>query len=60
MDNSIYLEQPLFPLAVVLPRMLASIEIELANAGPERKPRLRQRAELTRYLLTPGSQQDRA
>jgi hypothetical protein len=60
MDNSPYLDLLLFPLAVALPRMLASIEIELANAGPERKPRLRQRAELIRYLLMPGTEQDRA
>ena len=50
-----YLDQPLVPLAVALPRMLEKIETELANenlkAAEER--RLRQRAELIRGLLMP-------
>jgi hypothetical protein len=52
MNNSPYLDQPLFPLAVVLPRMLASIEIELGTAGLRERPRLRERAELVQRLLS--------
>jgi hypothetical protein len=37
MDNSPYLDRPLLPLAVALPRMLEKIEVELAAAGPERR-----------------------
>ena len=39
------------PLAVALPRMLASIEVKLATTGPTEKQRLRERAELVRGLL---------
>ena len=53
MKNSPYLDRPLLPLAVVLPRMLAKIEADLATAGPAKARRLRQRAELIRGLLTP-------
>jgi hypothetical protein len=41
-------------VAVALPRMLESIEAELATAGPAKTRRLRQRAELIRGLLTPS------
>jgi len=55
MNNSPYLDKPLFPLAVALPRMLEKIETELANdnldAAEERRPR--QRAEMIRWLLLP-------
>jgi hypothetical protein len=53
--SSHYLDRPLVPLAVALPRMLEQIEIELASEprAPE-KWRLRQRAELVRELLTPS------
>ena len=53
MKNSPYLDRPLLPLAVALPRMLAKIETDLATAGPAETRRLRQRAELIRGLLTP-------
>ena len=53
MKNSPYLDRPLFPLAVALPRMLEKIEANLATAGPGETRRLRQRAELIRGLLTP-------
>jgi len=55
MHNSPYLDKPLFPLAVALPRMLEKIETELANDNLEaaEERRLRQRAELIRGLLTP-------
>jgi hypothetical protein len=49
-----YLDQPLVPLAVALPRMLEKIETELANENLEAtERRLRQRAELIRGLLMP-------
>ena len=48
MKNSPYLDRPLLPLAVVLPRMLAQIEAHLATAGPAEMRRLHQRAELIR------------
>ena len=50
MNNSPYLDRPLLPLAVVLPRMLEKIEADLATAGPAKARRLRQRAELIREL----------
>ena len=53
MNNSPYLDRPLLPLAVALPRMLAEIEADLATAGPAETRRLHQRAELIRELLTP-------
>jgi hypothetical protein len=53
MNNSPYLDRPLLPLSVALPRMLEKIEAELATAGPAKTRRLRQRAELIRELLTP-------
>jgi hypothetical protein len=34
MNNSPYLDRPLFPLGVALPRMLERIEAELATARP--------------------------
>jgi hypothetical protein len=48
-----YLQQPIRPLAVVLPRLLAQIEAELANQKmtPAEKWRLRLRAGLIRSLL---------
>jgi hypothetical protein len=50
-----YLEQPLLPLAVALPRMLEQIETKLAskNIGAAEKWRLRLRAGLIRRLLLP-------
>jgi hypothetical protein len=53
MNNSPYLDRPLLPLTVALPRMLKKIEIELTTAGPYETRRLRQRAELIRELLAP-------
>ena len=53
MNNSPYLDRPLLPLAVALPRMLEKIEVDLATAGPAETRRLRQRAELIRELLAP-------
>jgi len=56
MNNSPYLDRPLLPLAVALPRMLQEIEAELATAGPAETRRLRRRAELIRELIaTAGS-----
>jgi hypothetical protein len=53
--TSPYLDQPLLPLAVALPRMLEQIEAELANVkvSAAEKWRLRQRAEMVRGLLKP-------
>ena len=53
--TSPYLEQPLLPLAVALPRLLGKIEVELANKQLEaaEEERLRQRAELIHGLLAP-------
>jgi hypothetical protein len=51
--SSPYLDRPLVPLAVALPRMLETIEAELATADPDQKPQLRWRAELIRDLLAP-------
>ena len=50
-----YLDRPLLPLAVALPRMLTEIETALATAGPVETRRLRQRAQLILDLLTPRS-----
>jgi hypothetical protein len=51
MNNSPYLDKPLFPLAVALPRMLERIEGELAAALPAEQECLLERAELIRGLL---------
>ena len=51
--TSPYLDRPLLPLAVALPRMLTEIETALTAAGPVETRRLRQRADLIRELLTP-------
>jgi hypothetical protein len=53
MNHSPYLDRPLLPLAVALPRMLEKIEVDLATAGPAETRRLRERAELIRGLLPP-------
>jgi hypothetical protein len=55
MKNSPYLDKPLFPLAVALPRMLDEIEADLADTtvSAVEKWRLRQRADLIRGLLAP-------
>jgi hypothetical protein len=54
--TSPYLDRPLIPLAVALPRMLDEIEAELADmkVNAAEKWRLRRRAELVRRLLTGG------
>jgi hypothetical protein len=49
--TSPYLSQPLIPLAIALPRMLAEIEVELATALPAERAQLHERAELLRGLL---------
>jgi hypothetical protein len=54
--TSPYLDCPLLPLAVALPRMLTEIETALATAGPVEARRLRQRAQLILDLLTPRLQ----
>ena len=54
MKNSPYLDKPLRPLAVALPRMLAAIEAELPKAEPGERSRLQKRAELIRGLLRSG------
>jgi hypothetical protein len=52
--TSPYLDRPILPLAVVLLRLLAQIEAELATAaGPAEEQWLGQRAELIRGLLAP-------
>jgi hypothetical protein len=56
MNNSPYLDRPLLPLAVALPRMLEKIGVELPIAGPAEAQRLRQRAQLILDLLTPQGQ----
>jgi hypothetical protein len=52
--TSPYLDQPLLPLTVVLPRLLAKIEAELSNEKMQaaEEDRLCKRAELIRGLLT--------
>jgi hypothetical protein len=52
--TSPYLDQPLLPLAVALPRMVRQIETQPAGetAEADERGRLRQRAELIRRLLT--------
>ena len=55
MKNSPYLDRPLLPLAVALPRMLEKVAVELTMAGPVKARRLRQRAQLILDLLTPRS-----
>jgi hypothetical protein len=54
--TSPYLDKPLLPLTVVLPRLLAKIEAELSNEKmePAEGERLRRRARLIRGLLAPG------
>lgn len=52
--TSPYLSQPLLPLAIVVPRMLADIETQLVKAPPSDKAQLRRRAELLRKLLLAG------
>ena len=53
--TSPYLEQPIRPMAVALPRLLAQIEGELANEKLDtaERWRLRLRAGLVRSLLAP-------
>jgi len=50
-----YLNRPLLPLAVALPRLLDQIEADLVNVVLEaaEEKRLRRRAELIRSLLMP-------
>jgi hypothetical protein len=55
MNNSPYLDRPLLPLAVALPRMLEKVAVELTTAGPVEAQRLRQRAELILDLLAPDA-----
>ena len=56
MKNSPYLDRPLLPLAVALPRLLEKIGVELTTAKPAEARRLRQRALLILDLLTPKGQ----
>ena len=51
--TSPYLDRPLLPLTVVLPKMLEQIAAELPTARPAERLRLQRRAELIRGLLTP-------
>jgi hypothetical protein len=53
--TSPYLDGPLLPLAVALPRMLEQIETDLANEKVEAAEKwcLRRRAGLIRWLLAP-------
>ena len=52
--TSPYLDRPLLPLPIALPRMLAEIEGELRLARPEERRRLETRAVLLRNLLVPS------
>ena len=56
MDHSPYLDRPLLPLGVALPRMLEKIAAELITADPAAARRLRQRAQLILDLLAPEGQ----
>jgi hypothetical protein len=56
MKNSPYLDRPLLPLAVALPRLLEKVGLELTTAGPAEARLLRQRAQLILDLLTPQGQ----
>ena len=56
MENSPYLDRPLLPLTVALPRMLEKVGVELTTAGPSEALRLCQRAQLILDLLTPKGQ----
>ena len=51
--TSPYLDRPLLPLAVPLPRMLEKVGVELTTAGPAEAQHLRHRAQLILDLLTP-------
>ena len=53
--TSFYLTQPEIPIAAALSQMLENIELELAEEKLEAADmrRLRRRAELIRWLLTP-------
>jgi len=53
MNHSPYLDLPLLPITVALPRMLVRIEGELPTARPEEKRRLEMRARLIHQLLAP-------
>jgi hypothetical protein len=53
MNHSPYLDLPLLPLDIAVPRMLEKIEVEITTAGPEEKRRLETRAQLIRELLAP-------
>jgi hypothetical protein len=53
MNHSPYLDVPVRPLAIALPRMLERIEAEITKAGPEEKRRLETRAQLIHELLAP-------
>ena len=52
--HSHYLDRPLLPLDVVLPRLLEEIEADLANVriGAAEKERLRRRANVIKGLLS--------
>jgi hypothetical protein len=54
--HSPYLDRPLLPLALALPRILQEIEAALTTAGPAEARRLRQRAQLIFDLLAPKAQ----
>jgi hypothetical protein len=56
MNNSPYLDRPLFPLAMALPRMLEKVGVDLTTAEPAKAQRLRQRAQLILDLLAPEGQ----
>jgi len=53
MNHSPYLDRPLLPLAVALPRLLERIGVELTMADPAKAVRLRQRGQLILDLLAP-------
>jgi hypothetical protein len=51
MRNSPYLDLPLIPLAVALPRIVADLEAKIATVTPEEKCRLRHCAQVLRDWL---------
>ena len=50
--HSPYLDRPVLPLAVALPRMLADIEARIVTAAPAEKSRLQNQAEVFREWLS--------
>jgi hypothetical protein len=56
--HSPYLDRPLLPLAVALPRLLAETEVKIATAAPAEKLRLQNQAEVFREWLRAAAEPD--